>query len=552
MQCGVDDAVRRPGPTTCVIAVYILASACAPAVSGRSGHDLRAFTWSYAGSGGGDEPRVVWVEAGDTLVVDTSATAPIAVVVRSRHGVVARDRGFHLRVQYRARDTGPLEVAVHPVEPTGLAAPAPSVRVMVAVERPGGEPTPGGGTGLLASRQHLLLNVFGVAPDRLGADTVASLARALDTLELLGRGDREVRPGFAVVRQEHGSDGVHATARYELRGQREVLTLETRFDRRSGSLACELSLHTAWGASVTGTLTHRVPTHDQMLSQLPDDPVGDYLASDPTGHGPPDDFADLVVGSRPRRSREGVGSFVEGALVGDASGNHSWSAAGGQTALGLVPILGQVADLRDIAAAVSNLAHGGEGGWLQLGVAVIAVVPGLDFLKGGTRATRAELAEASERALDRATRRSLRRSVRRLSSQAARRAAGELRVLAAGRVEIVKRLDVLLVSGGLGDAIENSLRSARNAVKDHLQPSDLAGALRDALGVPVRRQGSGKAWDHLTEVKEAVESLRNAKDNLIRARYRLEPGSRAYRSLTREMDALDEMARRVQKFLAIR
>lgn len=98
-------------------------------------------------------------------------------------------------------------------------------------------------------------------------------------------------------------------------------------------------------------------------------------------------------------AKEGIGSFVEGAIKGNFSDNDSWSAIGGQTAVGFVPILGQIADARDIAAAAKQVFDGKPGAWGGLGIAAIAVIPGLDFLKGGSRVGRRVLKEVAEEGL---------------------------------------------------------------------------------------------------------------------------------------------------------
>jgi hypothetical protein len=84
---------------------------------------------------------------------------------------------------------------------------------------------------------------------------------------------------------------------------------------------------------------------------------------------------------------EGVGSFFEGAIKGDLGDNGSWSALGGQTVVGFIPIVGQIADARDTIAAAGKVIGGEEGGWTALGAAAIGWVPGLgDAAKGGIRA----------------------------------------------------------------------------------------------------------------------------------------------------------------------
>lgn len=88
----------------------------------------------------------------------------------------------------------------------------------------------------------------------------------------------------------------------------------------------------------------------------------------------------------PAPNEEGLGSFLEGALLGDLAANDTWSAVAGQTAVGLVPIVGQIADARDTLAAIKNVAEGKNGAWLQLGAAGVGWIPGIgDALKGGAR-----------------------------------------------------------------------------------------------------------------------------------------------------------------------
>jgi hypothetical protein len=70
--------------------------------------------------------------------------------------------------------------------------------------------------------------------------------------------------------------------------------------------------------------------------------------------------------------------------------------------------------------------------------------------------------------------------------------------------------------------------------------------------LPVRQSGSGKAWDHLGEVEAVLESLERAEDNLLRVLHRLQPGSAGYGKLSREIDAISELGRRVQRFLEIK
>ncbi|RZF65153.1 hypothetical protein EWE75_07220 [Sphingomonas populi] len=82
-------------------------------------------------------------------------------------------------------------------------------------------------------------------------------------------------------------------------------------------------------------------------------------------------------------SQEGIGSFFDGAVKGDFSGNTSWSATAGQVAMGFVPIAGQIADIRDTAHAVGQIWNGESGGWTNLAASAVGFIPGLgDAAKG--------------------------------------------------------------------------------------------------------------------------------------------------------------------------
>lgn len=71
-------------------------------------------------------------------------------------------------------------------------------------------------------------------------------------------------------------------------------------------------------------------------------------------------------------------------VLGDFDGGQS-TAAGtiGNIAIGFIPIVGQVADVRDTAAAIKEVGtnYKDAGAWLGLGIAVAAWIPTLDSLK---------------------------------------------------------------------------------------------------------------------------------------------------------------------------
>jgi hypothetical protein len=220
--------------------------------------------------------------------------------------------------------------------------------------------------------------------------------------------------------------------------------------------------------------------------------------------------------------------------------------------MGFVPIAGQAADARDLGAAGADVWQGEPGAWMVLGISIIAVIPGLDFLKGGSRAGRKALSEAAAEAGQGVPRAGLKRAAKVLSKEAAARAARELQTLAVARRELLARWQVLLVDEGVSPHARALLRRARNALDGHMTPADLAGALRDKLGVPVRMSGSGKAWDHLNEVRDALESLNNLHTALIKELSRSSSQGGMFQRITGEVQALAELRRRARRFLEIR
>ena len=89
---------------------------------------------------------------------------------------------------------------------------------------------------------------------------------------------------------------------------------------------------------------------------------------------------------QPGADQEGVGSFIEGAIKGDFGDNKTWSATAGQVVVGFIPVVGQIADIRDTAASIGQVIRGEEGGWVNLGAAAIGWIPGVgDAAKAAIR-----------------------------------------------------------------------------------------------------------------------------------------------------------------------
>ena len=73
-------------------------------------------------------------------------------------------------------------------------------------------------------------------------------------------------------------------------------------------------------------------------------------------------------------------------MLGDFSDNDSLARVAGQVGVGFIPVVGTVADVRDIVAASQAVKNGEPGARVNLAIAVAAIVPGLDVLKAGKAA----------------------------------------------------------------------------------------------------------------------------------------------------------------------
>jgi Domain of unknown function (DUF4157) len=80
-----------------------------------------------------------------------------------------------------------------------------------------------------------------------------------------------------------------------------------------------------------------------------------------------------------RTARELKGEFIEGAVLGDFKKDPTIMNVVGQVLVGLIPVVGQITDIRDLVASIKDLATDGgykDGGkWLNLGLNLLACVP---------------------------------------------------------------------------------------------------------------------------------------------------------------------------------
>lgn len=337
------------------------------------------------------------------------------------------------------------------------------------------------------------------------------------------------------------------------------ITIRRYFDYASGRLVQSFSyedvdanvLHATKESEGPNLLLARMPID---LSEGGSEGGGGGPASPPPpplGDGEIDTFEDAVA-TEPEGSEEGVGSFVMGAVGGDFAENDSFSAIAGQTVVGFIPIVGQVADVRDMAAAIRGVAQGRDGAYLNVGIAAIGFIPGLDFLKGGSRVGRRVLRTAAEEAVEGVARGGLKRARRLMTREVAQQAARRLRQLEVGRTELIERLRRLTLDQSRHPELRGVANDAMNALRDHFKPSDLSGALRDELGIPVRMSGSGASFDHRGEVAATLNSLRRVREQLLREMRRAEPGAATSRELSHLSDALGELMRKTDEFLGLR
>jgi hypothetical protein len=422
--------------------------------------------------------------------------------------------------------------------------------------------------------QRNFLQGQGIDPAGLDPATAQRLGRLLRTAEQAHRaletGDVSAvsaGPDVAVTAHRTISDA-GAEISVMILAEGSSLLISQRFDLATGTVTRQFAYQDAGGDRMEAQSTsapqilQRFPIEPQAL-QPPESPeirIGSPEGTPfPESHAAStsdealDEFDDLLPPEDAETgSSEGVGSFLEGAVLGDAGDNDSWSAIAGQTVIGFVPIAGQVADVRDLLASFRGVAEGRSGAWLNVAIAGVAFIPGLDFLKGGTRVGRRALREGAEESITEVSEASLKRMRRVLSRQAVETARRRLRALAAGRIELMQRLTELMEHPGLRSRTRDFVADARNAIRDHMTPQDLSGALRDRLGMPVRRSGSERTYDHLHEVRDTLRGMEKARRALLGELQRLEPGSEGFRVVSRDLDAMAEMQRRVHEFLETR
>lgn len=205
----------------------------------------------------------------------------------------------------------------------------------------------------------------------------------------------------ALLRQRFGTDPVEYFAR--------TLDFNPRSVTRDGDGASiRISFSESDYNSLRSLAAERragvTPTPDARATNAPLDPAAAVAGRDGIATGQ-NTRAALEQRLPQGGGEEGVGSFIEGAFAGDFSGNDSWSKVGGQTVVGVIPIVGQIADARDTVAALRDVAQGKKGAWLGLGAAALGWIPLVgDAAKGAIRVGRRAAREGAEEVIQRGTR----------------------------------------------------------------------------------------------------------------------------------------------------
>ena len=78
--------------------------------------------------------------------------------------------------------------------------------------------------------------------------------------------------------------------------------------------------------------------------------------------------------------------IAEEAALGGFGDSHTLAGAGADVAVGFIPIVGQIAAVRDMGAAALHIWQGRDGAWVEMGFGAVAIIPGGRLLKAGGKA----------------------------------------------------------------------------------------------------------------------------------------------------------------------
>ena len=113
-----------------------------------------------------------------------------------------------------------------------------------------------------------------------------------------------------------------------------------------------------------------------------------------------------------------------------------------------------------------------------------------------------------------------------------------------GSINSIERFDFLKKS----EKLTALAGKAKNAISKHLKLDDIAGAVQDILGIPVKIDG--KAYNHLEEVTGGLNALRNLKDGL-KSRLRDTTGmsEKAIREANNTIKGIEKQIEKVNRIL---
>lgn len=207
----------------------------------------------------------------------------------------------------------------------------------------------------LSGSQLSFLAELGAPVGVLGPEYRSSLAELLGRLENIPK-----EPASAA-----DAEGLHKTT-LTVRAQDAELVIEKLVDLRAGTLV------TTSYFSRGGEAFAPWQSAPKTLSLKPIHVGGD---EEPATAQQPD-------------SEEGVKAFLRGAIYGDFGESNSYSAMLGQTVVGFIPPFAIIADVRDLGAALKRAHDGEPAALLDVAIATVGFIPGMDWMKSARRAAR--------------------------------------------------------------------------------------------------------------------------------------------------------------------
>jgi hypothetical protein len=181
-------------------------------------------------------------------------------------------------------------------------------------------------------------------------------------------------------------------------------------------------------------------------------------------------------------------------------------------AANFAPLLGQVISGVELARAIQHLRDSRDGAALEVGLAGTAFLPALGFLKVGRSLAGREILKEAAKITEPAARSGLRQLTRVLTPKTHALVASEVRVINVARVELIARLERHCRE--VPESTQQLLRRCQRSLRDHLEAADVVGWIRDSVDLPVRKSGSGIAFQHKTEVRAVLDSIKNTVEKM--------------------------------------